>query len=219
MGDEGHAGLNEDVGAGLTAPWATRCLADVLIGGEEGDDGLHASERMGEDIADVRAGASADLDEFDPFEGFEPDGAQPVVQSGVCLGVMAVDDHDRPAVRDRGGVPVAWRRGWGGLCRRRAGGAGDELVRYLGDGGLRVPVAPGGGLGWGVQVNVYRPDHPPRDDLTLKEDVASLAARADDVFHDPVPALTLFHQADEPYPGSRPAVEALSLGHGNSNFV
>ena len=86
--------------------WVWGCCGgggDVLVGGEVGDDGLDVLEGFFEDLADVGAGVAAGVDELAPFLGLEADGAEPVEERDVGLGVVAVDDHDGFAVGGEGG--------------------------------------------------------------------------------------------------------------------
>jgi hypothetical protein len=79
VGDEGHSGLDEDVGAGLEPPWSgAASWPNTLVRGEEGYDSLGVFECLVEDIPYIRAGAIARADELIPLSGLQADGAEPV---------------------------------------------------------------------------------------------------------------------------------------------
>ena len=83
VGDEGHAGFDEDVGPGLEPPGGAICRicgpgGGEIVGSKQGDDGLGLCEGMVEYLADVRAAAAGGLDELGPFAWFKADGAEPV---------------------------------------------------------------------------------------------------------------------------------------------
>jgi hypothetical protein len=87
VGDEGHAGFDEDVGPCLEPPCGLAVggcggCGDVFVGGEVGDDGLDVLKCLVEDLADVGAGVAAGVDELAPFLWLEADGAEPVEQGG-----------------------------------------------------------------------------------------------------------------------------------------
>lgn len=202
VGDQGHAGFDEDVRPCLEPPCAIdlrACGGDVLVGGEEGNDGLDLLECLVEDLTDVRAGAAAGLDELAPFARLEPDGTEPAEQRVVGLGVVAVDDHDGVAVVGECGGLV-------GCAGAGAWGTSNELLGHvtasrnheppvrrcrdkaaLCDTGAHLRDELIDGLVGRGDVDLF--NIRPGEDPAIHEDVISLAARCGDVFLDPVRVL------------------------------
>ena len=72
VGYEGHASFDQDIGPGLEPPRTVvtgRRGDDVLVGGEERDDGLNVLQCFFEHVANERACAAAGPDELAPLAG------------------------------------------------------------------------------------------------------------------------------------------------------